>query len=144
MSHADQSDPDEFRTSLRVLMTPQDTNHQGTVFGGVILSRIDQSAYLEARRHGLHRWVTVSMDRVEFTAPLWTGDLVDFRTRTESLGRSSVTVRIEVIAERYLTGDRVPVTSATVKMVAVSAAGQPIDFRSSPTVGSASEPGRRA
>ncbi len=144
MHPTDPSSPDAYRTALRVLMTPQDTNHQGTVFGGVILSRIDQSAYLEARRHGLHRWVTVAMDRVELTAPLWTGDLVDFRTRSESLGRTSVTVRIEVVAERYLTGDRVPVTSATVKMVAVNAAGQPIDFRSAPTVGSGSEPGRRA
>ncbi|MGA1045051.1 MAG: acyl-CoA thioesterase [Phycisphaerales bacterium] len=131
-----------FHTSLRVLMTPQDTNHQGTVFGGVILSRIDQAAYLEARRHGQHRWVTVSMERIEFKAPIWTGDIVDFDTKTESTGRSSVTVKVEVFAERYATGDRVAVTEASVKMVAVNAAGKSIDFRDPPTVGAAVRPER--
>jgi acyl-CoA thioesterase YciA len=143
MSDPEAASPDAFTTAIRVLMTVQDTNHQGTVFGGVILSRIDQAAYVEARRHGLHRWVTVAMDRVEFKAPLWTGDLVDFQTRTTGVGRSSVTVEVHVVAERYLTSDRVPVTAASVKMVAVNAAGQPIDFRSAPTVGAASNPGLR-
>jgi len=132
-----------FNTSLRVLMTPQDTNHQGTVFGGVILSRVDQAAYLEARRHGQHRWVTVCMERIEFKAPIWTGDIVDFDTKTEATGRSSVTVKVEVFAERYATRDRVAVTEAMVKMVAVNAAGQSIDFRGAPTVGASVAPERR-
>ena len=131
-----------FHTSLRVLMTPQDTNHQGTASGGVILSRIDQAAYLESRRHGQHRWVTVCMDRIEFKAPIWTGDIVDFDTKTESTGRSSVSVKVEVFAERYATGDRVAVTEAVVKMCAVSAAGKSIDFRDPPTVGAAARPER--
>ena len=71
---------DDFRTTLRALMMPADTNHQGTVFGGVVLSRIDQAGYLEARRHGRHRWVTVSMNQVQFVAPVYTGDVVTFRS----------------------------------------------------------------
>ncbi|MGA1631737.1 MAG: hypothetical protein ACO4BU_06480, partial [Phycisphaerales bacterium] len=74
--------------------------------------------------------------------PIWTGDIVDFDTKTESTGRSSVTVKVEVFAERYATGDRVAVTEATVKMVAVSAAGKSIDFRDPPTVGAAVRPER--
>ena len=65
--------PEEFTTALRALMMPSDTNHQGTVFGGVVLSRIDQAGYLEARRHGRHRWVTASMETVNFHAPVFTG-----------------------------------------------------------------------
>ena len=49
---------------------------KGTIFGGKILSLIDEAAYLEARKHGLHRWVTILFDRVEFKAPVFTGDVL--------------------------------------------------------------------
>jgi len=53
-------------TALSVIMMPRDSNIYGTIFGGIILSYIDQAAFVEARRHGLHRWVTASVDRVDF------------------------------------------------------------------------------
>ncbi|MFG0273876.1 MAG: acyl-CoA thioesterase [Phycisphaerales bacterium] len=128
----------ERRLALRVIAMPKDTNQYGTVFGGVILSYIDQAGFIEARRHGAHRWVTAAMDRVDFTAPVMVGDVVNLYAETERTGTKSVTVRVEVEAERYLTGDCVPVTSATLTMVAVNAAGKPIPFNMPPTV---SEPG---
>ena len=82
-------DADGYLTTLRALMMPADTNHQGTVFGGVILSRIDQAGYLEARKNGRHRWVTASIDQVNFVAPVYDGDTVSFKTRTIKTGRSS-------------------------------------------------------
>lgn len=124
--------------ALRVIAMPRDTNQYGTVFGGVILSYIDQAGFIEARRHGAHRWVTAAMDRVDFTAPVMVGDVVNLYAETERTGTKSVTVRVEVESERYLTGDCVPVTSATLTMVAVNAAGRPIPFDAPPTV---SEPG---
>ena len=127
---------DGYLTALRALMMPSDTNHQGTVFGGVVLSRIDQAGYLEARKNGRHRWVTASMDQVNFIAPVYTGDVVSFLTRTVRKGRSSVTVEVRVEAERHATGDIVLVTEATLAMVSVNAAGQAIAFDSDPTVGS--------
>ena len=127
-----------YLTALRALMMPSDTNHQGTVFGGVVLSRIDQAGYLEARRNGRHRWVTVSMDRVHFIAPVYTGDVVSFLTRTVRKGTSSVTVEVRVEAERHATGDVVRVTEATIAMVSVDAAGQAIPFDSEPTIGESS------
>ena len=128
-------DPDEFRTALRSLMMPADTNHQGTIFGGVILSSIDQAGYLEARRHGLHRWVTASLEGVQFLAPVFTGDVVSFQTRTIGMGTSSVSVEILVEAERFATGDLVKVTEARLTMVSVNAAGKAIPFDAPPTQG---------
>lgn len=126
--------PSDRRLSLRVVMLPRETNQYGTIFGGAILSYIDQAGFVEARRHGVHRWVTASMDHVDFKAPVNVGDTVDFFTCIERLGTKSVTVRVEVEAERYQTGDRVPVTSATMTLVAVNAAGKAIPFNTPPTV----------
>ena len=128
-------DPNRFRTSLRSLMMPADTNQLGTVCGGGIRSSIDQAGYLEARRHGMHRWVTASMDGVHFLAPVFTGDVVSFRTRTVETGRSSVTVEVLVEAERHATGDLVKVTEARLAMVSVNAAGRAIAFDAPPSQG---------
>lgn len=113
---------------------PRDTNPFGTIFGGVILSYIDQAGFVEARRHGVHRWVTVAMDRVEFKQPVHLGDIVTCYTRVVRAGTSSLTVSIDVESERYTTGEIIPVTSATMTLVAVDARGEPIPFRSPPTV----------
>jgi acyl-CoA thioesterase YciA len=123
-----------FTSALRVVMMPRDANQYGTIFGGVILSYLDQACFIEARKHGTHRWVTAAVDKVEFHAPVHMGDVVEFLTATEHEGRSSVRVRVRVEAERYTTGDIVEVTEATLTMVAVNAAGRAIPFRSPPTV----------
>jgi acyl-CoA thioesterase YciA len=112
---------------------PRDTNQYGTIFGGVILSYIDQAGFVEARRHGVHRWVTAAIDRVDFRAPVLLGDTVNFFATTTKTGTTSVTIRIEVEAERFATGQQVPVTSATLTLVSVDAGGKPIPFRSPPT-----------
>ena len=121
-------------TALRVVMMPRDTNQYGTIFGGVILSYIDQAGFIEARRHGQHRWVTVAIEAVKFTAPVFMGDVVSLLTCTESTGTSSVKVRIRVDAERYDTGESVTVTEAKLSMVSVDAGGRPIPFSSPPSV----------
>ena len=121
--------------ALRVVMMPRDANVYGTIFGGVILSYIDQAGFIEARKHGLHRWVTVSIEQVDFRAPVFIGDVVSFLTSTESTGTSSVKVRVRVEAERYRSGQTVPVTEARLTMVAIDAAGKPIPFDSPPSVG---------
>ncbi|MBY0113686.1 MAG: acyl-CoA thioesterase [Phycisphaerales bacterium] len=121
------------RLALRVTTMPRDTNHYGTIFGGVILSYIDQAGFVEARHHGQHRWVTAAIDRVEFKAPVQVGDVVNFYATTVKTGTKSVTVTVEVEAERYLDSSVVPVTAATLVMVAVDAKGSPIPFRQPPT-----------
>ncbi len=121
-------------TALRVVMMPRDTNQYGTIFGGVILSYIDQAGFIEARRHGQHRWVTVSIEAVQFTAPVFMGDVVSFLTCTDSTGTSSVKVRVRVDAERYDSGEAATVTEARLTMVSVDASGRPIPFASASSV----------
>lgn len=129
------ADPASRQLALRVVTMPKDTNHYGTVFGGVILALIDQAGFVQARRHGQHRWVTVSMDRVEFKQPVHLGDIVSLYAQTSRQGTSSVTVDVEVEAERYAGGQVVGVTRATLVMVSVDAKGKSIPFRQPPTAG---------
>src|SRR5262245_25571478 len=86
--------------AIRVLMMPKDTNALGTIFGGLILSYIDQAGAVEAHRHGAGRLVTVAMREVVFHQPVFVGDLVSFFTETLRIGRTSITVRVTVEAER--------------------------------------------
>ncbi len=122
--------------ALRIVTLPRDTNQYGTIFGGVILSYIDQAGFVEARRHGCHRWVTAAIDRVEFIAPVHLGDTVNFYARTLRAGTKSVTVAVTVKAERFSNGKTVHVTDATMTMVSVDTKGKAIPFRSPPTVDS--------
>ena len=86
--------------AIRVLMMPRDTNAHGTIFGGVILSYIDQAGAIEARRQGCNLMVTVSMDKVVFHQPVFVGDLVSFWTETARIGNTSITIRVVVEAIR--------------------------------------------
>ncbi len=126
--------PAERRLALRIMTRPLDTNHYGTIFGGVILSAIDQAGFVEARRSGSHRWVTASIERVDFHAPVFVGDVVNLYTATIKQGTKSVTIRVDVESERSPSQSPVPVTSATLTMVAVDSRGTPIPFRSPATV----------
>ncbi len=80
--------------AIRVLMMPRDTNAQGTIFGGVILSYVDQAGAIEARRQGSRMMVTVSMDKVVFHEPVFVGDLVSFWTETLRIGTTSITIKV--------------------------------------------------
>ena len=107
-------------------MLPRDTNSQGTIFGGVILSYIDMAGAIEAhRRTGMDRFVTVAMHEVIFHAPVFVGDLVSFYSETLKIGTTSITVRVVVEAERYGgPSERVRVTQAEVIYVAVDKKGK--------------------
>ena len=101
--------------AIRVLMMPRDTNAHGTIFGGVILSYIDQAGAIEARRQGLNLMVTVSMDKVVFHEPVFVGDLVSFWTETVRIRTTSITTKVVVEAVRATDATkRVTVTEANV------------------------------
>ena len=107
--------------AIRIAMLPRDTNSQGTIFGGVILSYIDMAGAIEAHRHTeMDRFVTVAMREVIFHAPVFVGDLVSFYAETLKEGKTSITVRVIVEAERYGEPDvKAQVTQAEVIYVAV-------------------------
>ena len=109
--------------AIRITLLPRDTNPQGTIFGGIILSYIDIAGAVEAHRHtGLERFVTVAMREVTFHEPVFVGDLVSFYARTVRIGTTSLTVHVVVEAERYGgTSERIKVSEAEVVYVAVDA-----------------------
>lgn len=116
--------------ALRVMMMPRDTNAHGTIFGGVILSHIDQAGAVEARRHGWFGFVTVAMDRVEFKQPVYVGDVLSFCTETLSVGRTSVRVRVRVWADRWAPPrETIHVTDAEVVYVAVDENRRPVQLK---------------
>ncbi len=118
--------------AIRVLMMPKDTNALGTIFGGIILSYIDQAGAVEAHRHAAGRLVTVAMREVVIHAPVFVGDLVSFFTETLRLGRTSISVKVVVEAERRHRGaGRVKVTEAEVVYVHVDENNRPAPVNSS-------------
>ena len=117
--------------AIRVLLLPKDTNAYGTIFGGVILSHIDLASAIEARKVAAHRYVTKAMHEVEFHEPVFLGDIVSFYTEPIRIGRTSITVRVLVEAERWGAshGETVKVTEAEVVLVAVTDQGRPGPIR---------------
>ena len=127
-------------TAIQVVMMPRDTNPFGTIFGGVILSHIDTAGSIGARREVLLRggnakasFVTVAINRVEFKQPVMVGDVVKFLTRLVKIGRTSVTMHIDVIAERD--AQEIPVTDAEIVYVGVDASLPVTDRRPIPLMG---------
>jgi acyl-CoA thioesterase YciA len=109
--------------AIQVVMMPRDVNPNGTIFGGVLLSYIDQAGALGARREVVRAGgpapvlVTVAMNRVEFKQPVLVGDVVRFLTRLVRIGRTSITVHVNVEAERG--GETLQVTEAEVVYVGI-------------------------
>ena len=116
------SETDYQNPAIRLTMMPRDTYAHGTVFGGIILSYIDVAGGVEAIRYTKHeRFVTVAMKEVIFHEPVYIGDLVSFYARTLKVGNTSITIHVDVEAERFgMHGQKVRVTSAEVTFVAIN------------------------
>jgi acyl-CoA thioesterase YciA len=116
--------------AIRVIMMPKDTNAHGTIFGGVILSYIDQAGAVEAKRHGADFIVTVAMREVVFHEPVYVGDLVSYYTRLVRIGQTSITVSVEVFSQPGEgLGKRVKVTEAEVTYVNLDKNRRPVPIQ---------------
>jgi len=116
----------EREPSIRVVMMPKDTNAHGTIFGGVILSYIDQAGAVEAKKYRTQFLVTVTMREIVFHQPVYVGDLVSFYTELVRIGNTSITVRVEVVAHRFNEpGVQVKVTEAEVTFVNLGTDNKP-------------------
>lgn len=119
--------PRERYLALKVLMMPRDTSPYGTIFGGVLLSYIDQAGAVGAHYAiACHGWrdpplVTVAMNRVEFHEPVLVGDVLSFWTETARIGSTSMAMHVVVEAERE--GRTIRVTEAEVTYVAIELDG---------------------
>jgi acyl-CoA thioesterase YciA len=110
--------------AIRVVLLPKDTNSRGTIFGGIILSYIDLAGAAQVNKLTQQRCVTVAMKEVVFKAPVLVGEIVSFYTSTTGIGRTSVSVHVEVEVDRA--GKCVPVTAADLTYVCVDDHGRPI------------------
>ncbi len=88
--------PPSAEPAIRVVMMPRDANANHTIFGGVLLSYIDQAGFIEASRQAPHRYVTIAMEKVEFKKPVFIGDIVSFYAETTRIGRTSISVHVRV------------------------------------------------
>lgn len=110
--------------SIRIVLLPRDTNGNGSIFGGIILSHIDLAGAVEAKKHTKERVVTVSLKEVIFKHPVFVGELLSMYTATTRLGRTSISVHVDVETDRE--GKTIHVTSADLTFVAVDLNGQPV------------------
>lgn len=112
--------------TLRVTMLPRDTNARGTIFGGVILSHVDLAGAIVAAKVGSRNFVTRAIHEVDFIAPVYVGDVVSLYASVHKRGNTSVTIKVDVEAERFNEpGVVVKVTAAEVVYVAVDNSGKP-------------------
>ena len=107
------------------MVFPEHANHYGTLFGGHALSLMGKAAFVAATRRARCSVVMVTSDKVEFHEPVRVGELVELTARVSRVGRSSMTVAVNVVAERLVTGQRRIAMQGSFEMVAVDEAGRP-------------------
>ena len=118
--------PQNREPTLRVLAMPTDTNFAGDIFGGWIMSQVDIAASIVAFRRAKGRVVTVAVNSFEFHKPVFVGDLISCYAEVVRIGRTSLTVAVEVYAERNRQVEEcIKVTQATLTFVAVDDLRQP-------------------
>jgi acyl-CoA thioesterase YciA len=131
MSDKTQSPKPSGQPAIRVIAMPADTNPNGDIFGGWIMSHMDLAGAAVAIMEAQGRVATVAVDGMSFHKPVFVGDIVSFYSEIARIGRTSITVKVSVEAERWGAGrgEKVKVTEAEVVLVAVDERGRPRPIR---------------
>tara|TARA_R110002124_G_scaffold57408_4_gene160795 strand:+ start:7195 stop:7596 length:402 start_codon:yes stop_codon:yes gene_type:complete len=111
--------------TVRTMAMPADTNANGDIFGGWVMSRMDQAGGIAGVERALGRVVTVAVESMTFIQPVRVGDVLCVYCEIEQVGRSSMQIHVEAFAKRFLTGERHKVTDATFTFVAIDEDGKP-------------------
>jgi acyl-CoA thioesterase YciA len=118
--------PEGKQPALRVMPMPADANHNGDIFGGWIMSQVDIAGGTVAGRVARGRVATVAVKEFVFKQPVQIGDVLSFYVEVERIGNTSITVTVEVFAERRPEEPKVvKVTEATLTYVAIDRSGLP-------------------
>lgn len=132
---ADVTDPalreriDASETRIAKIVAPATTNLYDTLFGGTLLAWMDEVASITATRFGRLMFVTVSLERIDFKHPIPSGTIVELVGRVETLGRTSVKIRIDVFVEDMLEGHRLKAVTGLFTMVAIDEHKRPTPIR---------------
>jgi acyl-CoA thioesterase YciA len=111
---------------LKVIPRPADCNVNGDIFGGWVMAQCDMAAAVIPARYAQGRMATVAVNEFVFKQPVRVGDILSFYSKLVRLGRTSVTVTVEVFAERFKSqGEYIKVTEATFTYVAIDDHGRP-------------------
>lgn len=125
-----EDDPRFEEVRLAELVMPNRTNHHGTLFGGHALGLMDHAGWVAATRCARRTMVTVASDRVEFKVPVRAGQLVELVARVTAVGRTSVSVGVDMYAEEVASGERRLATSGSFVFVAIDDDGKPTPIHS--------------
>lgn len=111
--------------TVRVIAMPADTNANGDIFGGWVLSRMDQAGGIAAVERARGRAVTIAIQAMTFHRPVRVGDVLEVYTEVTKVGRTSMVIEIEALAVRFKTRLREKVTDGTFTFVAIDDDGKP-------------------
>jgi len=111
--------------TVRLAAMPRDTNANGDIFGGWVISQMDQAGGIRAAETAQGRVVTIAIEAMTFIRPVKVGDVLSVYTAVDQIGRTSLKIHIEAWAQRFRTHHREKVTDATFTFVAISADGSP-------------------
>jgi acyl-CoA thioesterase YciA len=114
---------------IRTIAMPADTNPNGDIFGGWLMSQMDLGSGILASKTARARVVTVAMEGMSFLEPVKVGDTVACYAWVERIGRTSMTIPVEVWVQRYMTGEQLRVTHGVFTYVAVGSDGRPVPVR---------------
>jgi len=114
---------------IQTIAMPKDTNPNGDIFGGWLMSQMDLGSGILASKVSKARVVTVAMEGMSFLHPVRVGDTVACYAWVEKIGRTSMRIPVEVWVTRYKTGEQVRVTHGVFTYVAVGAEGRPIPVK---------------
>ena len=111
---------------MKVIPMPADCNANGDIFGGWVMAQVDLAGSVIPARYADGRMATVAVNEFIFKQPVRVGDILSFFSRLTRIGRTSITVKVEVYAERFRSqGKYIKVTEASLTYVAIDDAGQP-------------------
>lgn len=122
-------DKPEGELVIQTIAMPKDTNRDGDIFGGWLVAQMDLGSAILATKTAKSRVVTVAIEGMAFLHPVGVGDTVACYARVEKIGRTSMTIPVEVWVQRYMTGEEVRVTRAVFIYVAVDENGKPIPVK---------------
>ena len=118
--------PQDKELVLKVIPMPADCNANGDIFGGWVMAQVDLAGSVLPARYAQGRMATVAVNEFIFKQPVRVGDILSFYAAMERIGRTSMTVRVEVFAERFKAqGQYIKVTQATLTYVAIDEHGRP-------------------
>jgi acyl-CoA thioesterase YciA len=111
---------------LKVIPMPADTNGNGDIFGGWVMAQVDLAGSVLPARYVRGRMATVAVNQFVFKQPVRVGDILSFFSHVTRVGNTSITVQVEVFAERFSAqGQYVKVTEASLTYVAIDQEGRP-------------------